>query len=292
MPFDYNLLHGKDRTPVMCDVCAQHRYYVAASKENVWTIYATHAIILSNGLFQHPKQLPIQNSGISYSIKQMLHHALLSRQRGIADPVLVVGTGLTAADAILQLEAHDIPVVHVYRSHAAYYKRRIRHSGRYFYCESPIKTHGNSPSTYPEYHRVWQWMKHGHSSGKGRGNFSYSGIADGEITRIVGSQVDILQGDQLHTINVSAVGAFIGQSFKASLFSPHLSRRLFGNKHDEWQLGDAVPIDWTTGQVCDADDQAIPHLYAVGSLTGDTFIRFGIGSALAAARHVLYTIKQ
>lgn len=70
------------------------------------------------------------------AMEQLISSQKLNRQ---SEPVLIVGAGLSAADAIIAAHFHGIPIIHVFRRKAA----------------DPSLIFGQLPSNmYPEYHKV------------------------------------------------------------------------------------------------------------------------------------------
>ena len=65
-----------------------------------------------------------------------------------SDPVIIVGAGLSAADAIIAATEHNLSIVHIFRREA--------HDRNLIFKNLP-------PKLYPEYHQVHRMMTQGKS---------------------------------------------------------------------------------------------------------------------------------
>lgn len=74
------------------------------------------------------------------AMEKLISSQQLNRQ---SEPVLIVGAGLSAADAIIAAHFHGIPIIHVFRRKAT----------------DPSLIFGQLPSNmYPEYHKVLHYQ--------------------------------------------------------------------------------------------------------------------------------------
>lgn len=73
------------------------------------------------------------------------------------DPVLVIGSGLSAADAIMAARFRGIPVLHVFRDSSNEWNKSNDERIRTIYD----KLQGLPSSMYPEYHKVYEMMADG-----------------------------------------------------------------------------------------------------------------------------------
>ncbi|XP_055317495.1 oxidative stress-induced growth inhibitor 2-like [Sitodiplosis mosellana] len=109
--------------------------------------YTCHNVVLANGASDLANRLGVSGEGSNEWVKHDLP-ALLSVLEQIPDverpklkPVLVVGAGLSAADAVTICKSSGINVIHVYRNRSAGLDKML-------------------PETvYPEYHEVHKMMK-------------------------------------------------------------------------------------------------------------------------------------
>lgn len=190
-------------------------------------------------------------------------------QTGV-DPILIVGAGLSAADAVLTARFHSVPVLHVFRSRTIPIDRQL------------------PEIMYPEYHKVHQMMEDG-----GKYYPLYEALPEHKVLSLAGFSVDqkvLLEGPngQLSAQKVSGVAILIGAS-------PNLSFLKTVCSSDGTGLGanPDLPIDCRSNPILiDLWSHKVvrvqhPGLYALGPLTGDNFVRFILGGSLAVASGVL-----
>ena len=217
-------------------------------------------------------------------------------------PVLIVGAGLSAADAILTTLAAGIPVIHVFRKHP----------------DDPSLVFSQLPeSLYPEYHQVHALMSGRRNSANNATRsslstwssllkadytpFSMHSVrtirADGEVELLnLMDQSD--DGDHrggavvgcdggasstacksLHTIvRVRAVLSLIGQQPDLNFIKSKRMRMALPVKP-------GLPVEPRSNPInvhpYTHECVRVPQLYAMGPLVGDNFVRFLQGGALA-----------
>ncbi|TTB12806.1 Oxidative stress-induced growth inhibitor 2 [Bagarius yarrelli] len=207
----------------------------------------------------------------------------------LSDPVLVVGAGLTAADAVLCAYNNNIPVLHAFRKQT----------------DDPGLIFKQLPKMlYPEYHRVYNLMcsqtyltcpfaKHGvNPVGQKVSTQLYPDYTSFPEHCVHSFQPDmhcILRGSNgvLRAFKVSMVLVLIGTYPSLSFIKDH--GRYLG-------LDPSRPISCRHNPVninpytfeCSAE----PDLFAMGPLVGDNFVRFLKGGALAIASCLLKRLKQ
>lgn len=98
--------------------------------------------MLACGSYDSPNRLDIFKNGndpewlihdlrsLETKLDQKLHEG------DVVDPVLIVGAGLSAADAVMAVRSRNIPVVHVFRGRSAEFTKQL------------------PENMYPEYHKV------------------------------------------------------------------------------------------------------------------------------------------
>lgn len=182
------------------------------------------------------------------------------------DPVLIVGAGLSAADAVLSARFWSLPIIHVFR-------------------KSNVSLDKTLPENmYPEYHKVHQMM-----SDQGGGYPDYSAYQDHrviDISEMPDKKVRIISENGTVTSHqVSLMAILIGTRPDLSVLPPeYQDGRNLGIKKDE-------PIDCRNNPLAvDVWSHCLKHgppgLYALGPLVGDNFVRFIIGGALAITSHI------
>lgn len=169
--------------------------------------------------------------------------------------IIVVGTGVSAADAVIAGLHHNYNVVHLYWWNADGGPSQIKKYPR---------------KLYPEYAEVYQYMRE--RTGPG-----YTGVPNGRIVKVDGSNVELDNGEvipQVYRI-VTRAGRCGNLDYCSSLGLP--SRVFRGGIHKE------LP------------DIQVPHIadgvWAVGSLTGDSLVRFTGGMCILAAAQIFEYFK-
>lgn len=243
--------------------------------------YVSQKVVIATGCTSKPNRLNVpgelmkssrivHDSGSVEGLVMRIREEADRDQTGV-DPILIVGAGLSAADAVLTARFHSVPVLHVFRSRTIPIDRQL------------------PEIMYPEYHKVHQMMEDG-----GRCYPLYEALAEHRILSLTGlSSPDrkiLLEGPdgQLCAHKVSGVAILIGAS-------PNLSFLKSICSADGTGLGANAnaPIDCRSNPILiDLWSHKVmrvqqPGLYALGPLTGDNFVRFIHGGALAVASGVL-----
>jgi len=240
--------------------------------------YLARNVVLATGQADTPNRLEVAGEELPFvlhSVPELEAVVASGKINSTSDPVLVVGAGLSAADAIISAQGHKLPVAHSFRKRAS--------DPQLIFAKLP----GN---LYPEYHAVHAMMA-GRSKVNDNNNNNntakmYTALAESEVMEILEDQRVVLRGSEgvQHTIQVSYVVVLIGAC-------PNLS---FLSAEGRCQLGRVpdMPIDRNNPidiSVFTHQSNNVPGLFALGPLTGDNFVRFIQGGALAIASHVHQT---
>ena len=181
-----------------------------------------------------------------------------------SNQVLVVGGGLSAADSVLLALKRGVKVVHVFE--------KDPFDQRLIFNLMPQKV-------YPRYKYIHRLMQEAEK------NPNYVCCSRSQISAVseMGFTVEGPTGELNSYSNIAlgvvALGTDADLKFLPNQLLPKLGRhsdRPISAKHNPV---DICPFSSVT--------EACPSLYAVGSLTGDNFVRFGVGSALGATQHIL-----
>jgi len=230
--------------------------------------YRAPTVVLATGAFAIPNALHVPGETrpfVLHSVAELddrIRHGELNK---LSDPVVIVGGGLSAADAILRARADGISVVHVFR-----------HSGRdnmSVYRQLP-------PDLYPEYDAVYRLMcSDVIGAVDGYTNYPNAIVVDFSSNNEVLLRCDGIEGNVV--IRTSFAVVLIGSR-------PDLSFL----QGDELEIGviPGIAVDGKHNPV-DVDPwtyQSLRHpgLYAVGPLVGDGFVRFLRGGALGVTSHL------
>ena len=132
------------------------------NKEDLWEVtghirtadgledfcYVARNVVLAIGGYDLPNQMNVMGEDLPFVVKSLcaMEQLITSQQlTNKSDPVLIVGAGLSAADAIIAAHFRGIPIIHAFRRKA----------------EDPSLIFRQLPSNmYPEYHKViYKWTK-------------------------------------------------------------------------------------------------------------------------------------
>ncbi|CAG2203668.1 Oxidative stress-induced growth inhibitor 2,Oxidative stress-induced growth inhibitor 1 [Mytilus edulis] len=233
--------------------------------------YMAPHVVIATGTFDISNRLNIPGENLSYAVHtlQDFEKCLAERLKYPAsDPILIVGSGLSAADAILMALESNVSVIHVFRKGP----------------NDPSIIFKKLPAgIYPEYHRIHALMK--------------NKISDPLYKSYCKHQLIDLKDDQ---------GAFLESTDSKDIISVDISMAviLIGSRPDlsylpyeAKNLGvvPRYPIECKPNPL-DVDQYSFQcnhevGLFAMGPLVGENFVRFGLGGALGIS-NFLYKKKQ
>ncbi|KAK5600020.1 hypothetical protein CRENBAI_011000 [Crenichthys baileyi] len=257
-----------------------------------------HNVVLATGTHDVPARLGVEGESLPF-VSHSFWELEMAISRGeldqSSDPVLVVGAGLTAADAVLAAHHLNTSVYHAFR-------RSVTDPGLIFNQLPKL--------LYPEYHKVHQMMTQqphqstpslepaqnlpsqpssssytplSSSSPPSSSSSSYPGYLSFPCHRVTAFRPDrkcILESDsgEQTVVQVSKVLVLIGAHPNLSFLRD--KGRSLGINPDEAISCRRNPIDVDpfTNKVLAADG---PGMYAMGPLVGENFVRFLKGGALA-----------
>lgn len=255
-------------------------------KEEIEVPFCVYAenVVLATGTHDIPARLGVEGENLSFVCHSFweLEAAISSgRLDHASEPILVVGAGLTAADAVLAAHHLNTPVYHAFRRPVT----------------DPALIFNQLPKLlYPEYHKVHQMMsQQQHKVGKMEVNLSnqaltspaentcYPGYLSYPKHRVVAFRPDgkcVLEdeGGLQTVLQVSMALVLIGSHPNLSFLPEH--GRPLGLDSEEPISCRRNPFDvdpYTYESVKE------PGMYAMGPLVGENFVRFLKGGALAIA---------
>lgn len=210
-------------------------------------------------------------------------------------PLLVVGSGFTAADIILSTPPTR-PIIHIYKWAPSTYP-------------SPLKA--CHPSAYPEYAGVYRRMKLAARENLGpaaiispfkrrksnpflNDSREWQGVYEGLPNTYIkdvrmqsgGRAILSLELGNGTTIEreVSGMSYVIGRRGGLEYLDRGLRREVLGCDDE----GGAISGGTLRGRIEERESvQAAPDVFAIGSLTGDSLIRFAYGGCVGAARRIM-----
>ncbi|CAJ1051975.1 oxidative stress-induced growth inhibitor 2-like [Xyrichtys novacula] len=269
----------------------------SVSEEVPFSLLA-HNVVLATGTHDIPARLGVEGESLPHVCHSFWElEAAISRGEldQTSDPVLVVGAGLTAADAVLAAHHLNTPVYHAFR-------RSVNDPGLIFNQLPKL--------LYPEYHKVHQMMtQQQHRPNPPPQNqaqnlhnsyplssppsspsvpsspSSYPGYLSFPRSKVVAFRPDkkcVLESDSGHqtVVQVSKALVLIGAHPSLSFLGDN--GRPLGIYPDEpiTCRRNPIEVDPFTNSVIAADG---PGMYAMGPLVGENFVRFLKGGALAIA---------
>eukprot|EP00794_Sanderia_malayensis_P019240 gene19240-21168_t len=226
-------------------------------------------VVLAVGAYSRPKTLGIPGENLKFvqydlpDLDDMLNGVDPKR----IDPVVVVGCGLVALDAVLAFMDRKIPVFHVFRRDAKDQKLIVN----------------QLPSSYPDYLKLKPLM-----TGRGACE-SYTPFAFSKVTEILpGKQcvIEHLSGKSRLVVNTTMVLVQIGSKPNLS-FLGDIDNLAVDSSSEVDVKENPIDVDMST-----YESQREQGLYAIGPLVGDNFVRFIVGGALAVTHGLVTKSKK
>lgn len=226
-------------------------------------------VALATGTLDSPAHLEVEGEELPFVFHSLPEFgAAVNRGElcGRVDPVLIVGSGLTAADAVLCAYNNNIPVIHVFR-------RRVTDPSLIF-KQLPQKL-------YPEYHKVYDMMCTQTHSADSDAVSEYTSFPEHRVLSFKSDMKCVLQSDSglKRIFKLSAAVVLIGSHPNLSFLK---EQGCYLGRHSSRPItckGNPVEVDaYTYECVKEA------NLFALGPLVGDNFVRFLKGGALAVTR--------
>uniref|UniRef100_A0A673VK61 Oxidative stress-induced growth inhibitor 1 n=1 Tax=Suricata suricatta TaxID=37032 RepID=A0A673VK61_SURSU len=228
-------------------------------------------VVLATGTSDSPARLGIPGEALPF-----VHYELAALEAAVragtvtpaSDPVLIVGAGLSAADAVLYAHHCSVPVIHAFR-------RPVDDPGLVF-NQLPRML-------YPEYHKVHQMMRE-QSAPSPSPYAGYRSLPEHQLLLLKADRQAVFQDrDGLQKVfGVSLVLVLIGSHPDLS-FLPGAGADLAVDPGQPLSAKrNPIDVDPFTYQSTHQEG-----LYALGPLAGDNFVRFVQGGALAAASSLL-----
>jgi len=249
-------------------------------------------VVLATGIFSHsippsPELAPLL--ALNSSTK---HDESDTAQKTL--PVLVLGSGYTAADAIL-CHHPETPIIHMYR-----WQPETR--------PSPLK--GCHPQAYPNYSRIHRWMKEG-ALGKPVSTQNYEGLPNATVEEVQkdGTVKIKLESGEVVERKLSGLKVGIGRRGRIDYLSSAIQQQIGLEDPDTYDLTDKMSQPatnsnkksdrevWVRAQSLrervEESFELSPNIFVIGSLTGDTLVRFATGGCIyTAGRIVGYNEKR
>ncbi|OCT84334.1 oxidative stress-induced growth inhibitor 1 [Xenopus laevis] len=240
-----------------------------------FSLYAEN-VVLATGTNDSPSWLGVQGEDLPFVFHQIsaLEEAInMHHIQPHSDPVLIIGAGLTAADAVLLAHHYNIPVIHAFR-------RRVN---------DPALIFNQLPQVmYPEYHKVHQMMKQ-QSVFEGGPYEGYISLPEHHIVSFHCDKKCTFRDKQgqRKVFGISMAFILIGSKPNLSFLPKNGTYLAMEPEQPVNSKRNPLDIDPFTYECMQEKG-----LYAVGPLAGDYFVRFVQGGALAAASSLLKSQKR
>nr|CAI9696826.1 unnamed protein product [Rangifer tarandus platyrhynchus] len=232
---------------------------------------SARSVVLATGTSDSPARLGIPGEALPF-----VHHDLSALEAATragtvspsSDPVLIIGAGLSAADAVLYAHHYNVPVIHAFR-------RPVDDPGLVF---------NQLPKMlYPEYHKVHQMMRE-QSILSPSPYEGYRSLPEHQLLLLKEDRQAVFRDPQglQKVFGVALVLVLIGSHPDLS-FLPGAGADLTVDPNQPLSAKrNPIEVDPFTYQSIHQEG-----LYAVGPLAGDNFVRFVQGGALAVASSLL-----
>ncbi|XP_066493245.1 oxidative stress-induced growth inhibitor 1 [Tiliqua scincoides] len=275
LPEDRSAWNFSERLQESCQVDGESLFQVDGFVTTVggtqpFSVQAEN-VVLATGTYDSPSWLGVKGEHLPF-----VHHSLAALEEAVknkeiglmSDPILIVGAGLTAADAILFAHHCNIPVIHAFR-------RRVN---------DPALIFNQLPKMmYPEYHKVHQMMKE--QAVPCPGSYEcYVSLPEHHIVSFSegGKCIFRDKSGRQKAFNISMAFVLIGSNPNLS-YLPNNGMDLAVDC-DQPVSSKRNPIDVDPFTYESVHEKG---LYALGPLAGDNFVRFVQGGALAIASSLL-----
>ena len=226
-------------------------------------------VVLAVGGYSRPKMLHIPGEDLKF----VQHHLpdldfFLKEFKGKnIDPVIVVGCGLVALDAVIALIDAKVPVFHVFRRDAKDMKLIVN----------------QLPSSYPDYLKLKPLMASRTS------NECYTPFPLSQVTEILSTGECVIEhvtGKSRLVTKTSQVIVQIGSKPNLS-FLGEMQQTLLEDSSKEMDIKEnPLAVNLFTYETEETG------LYAMGPLVGDNFVRFILGGALGVLSGLAEKLKQ
>ncbi|XP_046737818.1 oxidative stress-induced growth inhibitor 1-like [Diprion similis] len=269
--------------------------------------YRAKRVVLATGASDHSNRLglPGEDSNSNWlthdlnDLETKLDYTAAQQCRDrLADPVLIVGAGLSAADAVTAARFRGIPVLHAFRhnnNNTEYWSnnndKRGKGVGENGISVGSDRLRWLPPSMYPEYHKVYEMMADGGTNYplyQALSNYTLVDLHPNSNCSSNGTKLVTLcsPNGELRSFEVSVVAILIGSRPDLSF----LQESGLGLGKDP-----SKPIDGRSNPILvddftyEVNRAPAKGLYALGPLAGDNFVRFTQGGAFGVLTHILNT---
>ena len=266
---NYTTITSVTRKDNVWEICGNTRVSCKLSlSKKLFRVHAEN-IVLASGLSKS-KKLGIDGEGLPFVHHHVRKVVQLTKPevkscRKTRKPVLVVGDGLSAADAVLELFSHEMSVIHV-----------LRHDLN----DEELVLNKMPTQVYHDYAKVKDMMAKPVYTPQGECLYhAYFKCQLQSISKQKECRIKMQDG-KCQTLSVSAVFILIGSRPELSFLKDVPPLGVDPMKDVDCRHN-PIDIDPYTYEC-----RRVKNLFAMGPLVGDNFVRFGIGGALGIASHL------
>ncbi|XP_067856238.1 oxidative stress induced growth inhibitor 1 isoform X2 [Heptranchias perlo] len=240
-------------------------YQTGQDGEQAPFLICAENVVLATGTQDEPSHLGVEGEDLPYvchSISEFEAAIVRGRVSESSEPVLIVGAGLTAADAVLCAHHCSVPVLHVFR-------RSVSDPGLIFNQLPKV--------LYPEYHKVHQMMSQQVVGGEAASYRGYTSFPRHQVTSFKPDKKCLLESaDKSRTVvNISMALVLIGANPRLSFLRDNGTYLGLNPKQPISCRYNPLQVNPYTYELVQE-----PNLFAMGPLVGDNFVRFVKGGAL------------
>ncbi|KAJ8288447.1 hypothetical protein COCON_G00011060 [Conger conger] len=241
-------------------------------------------VVLATGASDAPARLSVEGEDFPFVFHSIANLGLAISKGTLgqsSDPVLIVGAGLSAADAALCAYNNNVSILHVFR-------KRVDDPGLIF---------KQLPKTlYPEYHKVYDLMcSQTHTAAAGSATAPASGSFL-DYTSFPEHCVVSFQPDMKCVLRSGANLKVFKVSMALVLIGTHPNLFFLKNHGQYLALDPSKPMSCKHNPIeihpytFECTKEA--NLFAMGPLVGDNFVRFLKGGALGIASCLMKRLKK
>lgn len=232
--------------------------------------FATPNVVLATGTYDIPNKVGAAGENLPHVLHSLSEfEKVMMNLHNKSSPLLIIGSGLSAADAVLMADEYEIPVIHVFRCGPN---------------DSSLIFKKLPQGMYLEYHKVHALMK-----GKLLHPF-YKPYKKHTVVEFKDDKkvlLESIEGNVITSLDISYALILVGSRPDLSFLPQdgqnlgHMKKFPIDSKHNP------IDIDPYTHQ-CNRE----LGLFSMGPLVGDNFVRFAIGGSLAIVNYLIRKNKK
>ncbi len=267
---DYSCSSDSEDDGVCCAVRkdCDYRWCLKGTGQKETVFVRARNLVLACGVGGGPRRLGVDGEHASFVCYRFSDFCQKLDAVDNGCPVVVVGAGLSAADAVLLCLERRLKVVHIFHQDPR--------DSSLIYTKMPH-------TVYPEYRHLLKLMK------REEQNDLYLPVSRSGVSKFAdGNLVTYVNHEGIHTtLSISLAGVLIGSEANLDFLPKKIRTHL--------AVDPTCPINAKTNPVyvdpLTFESELWPSLYALGPLVGDHFVRFVFGSGLGVCRHLTNSLN-